>query len=135
MHRKTLTPQLLVLATVCVVAVAISSAVSQHTSGMNRTYQLANMKYLSLGELTVMIDTRTGQMWRLRGGTSATQTGNSWASRVPAVKGSHSGMLDFTQMRAGSADGVFLSDVNGDRTWLLKWRGNETGEWFEVKTE
>ena len=76
MHRKPLTPQLLVLATVCVVAVAISSAVSQHTSDMNRTYQLANLKYLSIGDLIVMIDTRTGQMWRLRGSTSATPAGS-----------------------------------------------------------
>ena len=24
-------------------------------------------------------------------------------------------------------------DSDGERTWLLKWRGNEVGEWFEVK--
>ena len=133
MQRSSFHPQILLLATVCVVAVTISTAVSQHSTAIGRTYDLPTNKYFSIGGHILRIDTTTGQMFRLRGAANATQTGNTWAPRVPPVRGSHSGMLDITQLSPGSGDGVFLTDVAGSRTWLLKWRSNEVGEWFELR--
>jgi hypothetical protein len=48
------------------------------------------------------------------------------------VTGSTSGMLDVVQLRPGQADGVFLVDVASDRSWILRWRGNEDGVWQQM---
>lgn len=99
---------------------------------VSRTYELPSQRILTIGNHLVRLDTRTGAVHRLRGDATATSSGQDWSQRVPAVTGQHSGMLDIQQTRGGSADGTFLVDVAGQRTWLLRWRGNEDGIWQDV---
>ncbi|MHC5003348.1 MAG: hypothetical protein ACYTJ0_09505 [Planctomycetota bacterium] len=103
------------------------------SADVSRTYELPSQRILTIGSHIVRFDTQTGAIFRLRGEPTVTTSGQDWSQRVPAVTGPTSGMLDIVQMRGSSADGTFLVDVAGSRTWILRWRGNEDGIWQPVE--
>jgi hypothetical protein len=128
-------PTLVILTFIVVVSVAVTAARSQSRggTGVQRTYDLPNARILSLDGTTVKVDTRTGAVFRLTGDASATGRANQWQQRVPPVTGSTSGMLDVFQLVEHKANGTFLHDVDGNRTWILTWRGNQNGQWREIQ--
>ena len=100
---------------------------------MTRTYQLPASRVVLIGDAIVKLNTQNGALQLFRGTAGPTGSGDEWVLRVPPVKGKTSGMLDLQDVHPGTFSGVFLVDVSDDRSWILKWRGNENGEWLEVK--
>ncbi|MHC5025634.1 MAG: hypothetical protein ACYTGR_02605 [Planctomycetota bacterium] len=122
-----------VVASLGAIAVGTTGSVSMLQPASTRTYELPRIRICGFGNSTVRLDTQTGEMSALRGDGTAKGTGESWERRVPAVSGQHSGMLDIVITKPATYDGVYLVDIDGTRTWLLKWVGNANGEWREVR--
>lgn len=97
-------------------------------------HDLPAVKVFAIDESVVKLDTRTGAVYLLRGSGGTTGSGDQWAQRVDAVEGTTSGMLDVQQVATNTTASTFLVDCDGERTWILKWRGNANGEWQEVRT-
>ncbi|NQY92398.1 MAG: hypothetical protein HRT46_12195 [Deltaproteobacteria bacterium] len=96
-------------------------------------YEIPSTKIMTIHSHIVKLNTRTGAIDMLRGAAGATGSGDQWTQRVPEVKGATSGMLDVQLVKTSGTETTFLVEVDGDRTWILKWRGNENGQWQEVR--
>lgn len=114
--------------------VTTSRANQSVSASIQAVHDMPATKVMRLGSHIVKLDTRTGSVHLLRGSGGARGSGDEWTLRVSAVKGATSGMLDVQRVSTDATETVFLVDIDGERTWILKWRGNENGEWQEVQT-
>jgi hypothetical protein len=99
-----------------------------------RTFDLPVSQIMDLDGRVVRLDTRTGAMDLLRG--DATFAGNSayWVRRVPGVGDGTSGVLTVQTIESGEHS-AFLVDALEGTTWILRWRGNENGQWSKLETK
>ncbi|MHC4948925.1 MAG: hypothetical protein ACYTG1_11790 [Planctomycetota bacterium] len=115
-------------------ALALGAARPQPASaGFDRAFLLPASRIFDRGTDIVKLDTRDGSMHLMRGRAGATGSGNEWQERVAPVRGETSGLLQMQRAGQGDAASVFLVDVLGDRTWILRWRGVDRGEWMEIR--
>jgi hypothetical protein len=98
-----------------------------------RGFILPAAQIISFIDTIGRVDTVTGAVYQLRGDVTTPSSAETWELRVPAVKGSTSGLLEIQRATFNQRDATFLVDVVTGRTWLLNRRGNNNGSWDEVK--
>lgn len=77
------------------------------------------------------LDTRTGEIFELRGNLDNASTQVSWFSRVrPVVRSS--GTLQVQRADFNRPDAIVLVDLQTGDTWLLRARGNNNASWESI---
>ena len=125
---------LLVAGGALLAALALGAARPQSApDGFDRAFLLPASQIFDRGTDIIKLDARDGSMHIMRGRAGAAGSATEWQQRVSPVRGTTSGLLQIQRAGKGDSASVFLVDVLGDRTWILRWRGVDSGEWVEMR--
>lgn len=128
------------VAAVALLVAALGAATGARTV-MYRTASgeviLPAVQIISFNDGVGRLDTTSGAVHILSGDLDNPSVRNEWVLRVPAVKESHSGLLDIQQPTFNNPDATFLVDVATGKTWLLRrtheHKRDSAGYWQPVE--
>lgn len=95
------------------------------------TASFPSTQIFSFNEGVGLLNTKTGEVFELRGNLDNPSVELSWFSRVQPVDKS-SGFLQVQRAEFNRPDAVFLVDVVRGDTWILRDRGNKNHSWNRI---